>query len=207
MKFRYTPAAALGVLSLATGGACLASRLPGVEVHPFQPSEWTAASDERLAGTRGGFDLGSGLKVSFGIARTVLINGEVLSRTSFMLPDIGKITADQAAMARAAMGGLTVVQNGPGNFVAPDAFGPAVIAPGKPAAPTAVAAPVVAAPTSPVPPAPPQVAATVIQNSLNNQVLQHMTMINTGVNSLGLLKQAHIYAAMQDALLGALGQR
>ena len=190
-KSPYTQQIATGLLLVAAGNACLASQLPTDVPQPFRPADWAAASDERLAGLRGGFELGAGLTVSFGIARTVMINGEVLSRTSFVLPDVGKITAEQASMARAAMGGLTVVQNGAGNGVAPNAFAPASTAATPPAV---LGGPVLA-------------SGTVIQNSLDNQVLQHTTLINTGVYSLGLLKQGHAHSALRDALFGALGQR
>ena len=195
MKSRYQQQIATGLLTLATGTGCLANRLPEGVGQPFRPADWAAASDERLDGLRGGFELGAGLTVSFGIARTVMINGEVLSRTSFVLPDIGKITAEQAAMARAALGGLTVVQNGPGNGVAPNAF---TLSPST----SATSATDGVSPGGPV-----LSSGTVIQNSLSNQVLQNTTLINTGVNSLGLLKLGHANSALRDALLGGLGQR
>jgi hypothetical protein len=47
----------------------------------------------------------------------------------------------------------------------------------------------------------------VIQNTLDNQLLQQMTVLNTSVNSLGLLKMGNARAALRDAVLGALGQR
>lgn len=55
--------------------------------------------------------------MSFGIVRTVTINGELISKTSFNLPDVTKITSEQASMASAAIAGSGIVQNGPGNFV------------------------------------------------------------------------------------------
>ena len=47
----------------------------------------------------------------------------------------------------------------------------------------------------------------VIQNSLNNQNIQTFTIINTGVNSLWLLKSLNTQTVLNDALLGAIGSR
>ena len=44
-----------------------------------------------------------------------------------------------------------------------------------------------------------------IQNSLNNQNIQTLTVINTGVNSLSLLKTLNTQVVLKEALLGALG--
>jgi len=183
---------------LMAAGTGFAATAPARELQPFVPEAWQAVSDAQLEQSRGGFDLGAGLTVSFGVARTVLVNGEVMSRMSFTLPDLRNITPEQARLAAAAMGQLNVVQQGPANSVAPRAPAPLPSSPG-------VAGPALTAAT-------PQAAwgaggGTVIQNTLDNQVLQQMTVLNTSVNSLGLLKMGHARAALQDAVLGALGQR
>ena len=53
----------------------------------------------------------------------------------------------------------------------------------------------------------PPPAGTLIQNSLNDQHIKTLTIINTGVNSLGLLKALNTQTVLNDALLGALGSR
>jgi hypothetical protein len=50
-------------------------------------------------------------------------------------------------------------------------------------------------------------AGTIIQNSLNNQNIQTLTVINTGVNSQALFKAINIQSVLSDALLGALAVR
>lgn len=75
---------------------------------------WLTTGDDRLAQMRGGFAIGPGLLVSFGIARTVELNGAVIARTSFHVDDLRSMNASQAQqLAQAAAG--TLVQNGAGN--------------------------------------------------------------------------------------------
>jgi hypothetical protein len=80
-----------------------------------------ALSEERLDKMRGGFDLSSGLKVSFGISRMVVVNGNLLTTTSFNIPDISNISAQQA-QALASVNAGALIQNGPGNIVQPGAL-------------------------------------------------------------------------------------
>lgn len=136
----------------------------------FQPTKWIPANNEQLDKVRGGFNLDTGLNVSFGIIRTVTINGDLVSRTNFDLPDITRINPDQARLVNAALGETGLVQAGSGNFINPgivtDLNG-----------------------------------GTVIQNSLNDQQIQTLTVINTGVNSLGLLKSINTQGVLTDSLL------
>lgn len=77
---------------------------------------WAAAADDHLDGMRGGFAPAPGLVVSFGIVRTVELNGAVVASTSFQINDLRSISAaqgQQLAQAAAAM----VVQKGLGNAV------------------------------------------------------------------------------------------
>jgi hypothetical protein len=83
-------------------------------------------SDRTLDGLRGGFDLGSGLMVSFGITRNVYINGELVNQTSLNLGQLAGLSSAQAAELGRQFGALNlVVQNGPGNSIAPEAMGAA----------------------------------------------------------------------------------
>lgn len=49
--------------------------------------------------------------------------------------------------------------------------------------------------------------STVIQNSLSNQNIQSLTVINTGVNSQSLIRALNIQSTLNDALLGSLRLR
>ena len=105
-----------------------------------------------------------------------MINGDLVTKTSFHLPDVTKITAEQAQLASAAIGQISIVQNGSGNSVdlaANSQFR----------------------------------AGTVIQNSLNDQWIQTLTVINAGVNSLGLLNAINTQNVLKEALLGSIGIR
>jgi hypothetical protein len=135
----------------------------------FQPTQWVPASNEQLDNTRGGFNLDTGLNVSFGIIRTVTINGNLVSRTNFDLPDITRITADQARLVNKALGETGLIQSGGGNFVDPSIM-------------TNLN------------------GGTIIQNSLNDQQIQTLTVINTGVNSLALLKSINTQGVLTDSL-------
>ncbi|MHB1059466.1 MAG: hypothetical protein ACYC0F_16455 [Rhodanobacter sp.] len=106
---------------LALAGLAFPRTAPAQESPP--PAPWpAAASDHRLDTVRGGFDIGSGLLASFGIDRAVYINGNLVSSTSVQIPDIGRMTPDQAAALAAAAGTVNVIRNGAGNSVDPATF-------------------------------------------------------------------------------------
>ena len=67
-------------------------------------ASWQPVAQERLDELRGGFDVGAGLQVSFGIERAVFINGALVVSTSLNIPDVSRITADQASRLAAALG-------------------------------------------------------------------------------------------------------
>lgn len=84
-------------------------------------AEWVAMSPFQLHTMRGGFDLPSGMRLSFGIERVVHVNGELLTQTRFHIADISQLTPQQAA----ALGDATrplVVQVGTGNTFDPAAM-------------------------------------------------------------------------------------
>jgi hypothetical protein len=73
-----------------------------------------AISEEKLDTMRGGFDVANGLKVSFGVSRMAYVNGNLVTQTSFNIPDLSNMTTQQAqALAAANMGSM--LQNGAGN--------------------------------------------------------------------------------------------
>lgn len=113
---RRRPLLGLGALLLA--GACQSQSLQA----PSEPAVWLAASDRALDRLRGGFDVGAGLMVSFGISRALFINGQLVTSTSFQAGDLSKLTPAQAeALGQQISLRAQVVQNGPGNSVNPGA--------------------------------------------------------------------------------------
>lgn len=75
-----------------------------------------AVSENRLDDMRGGFDLPSGLVVSFGVSRAAFVNGNLVAQTSFNIPDIANMTAQQAQMLASANTGA-LLQVGTHNSV------------------------------------------------------------------------------------------
>lgn len=99
-----------------------ASQAQNLTSQPKEDAIWLAASDRTLDQLRGGFDLGSGLVVSFGISRAVYVNGQLMTSTSFQVGDISRLTSSQAmALNQKIASQALVVQNGPGNTVDPGA--------------------------------------------------------------------------------------
>ena len=80
------------------------------------------ASDSVLSAACGGYDLGNGLLVSFGISRLVYINGGLAASISVSIPDLSHMNAAQANALASLLNGVTLIRNGPGNFVDPVAF-------------------------------------------------------------------------------------
>ena len=211
-------------LLLTAGNACFGIGLATENKTAFQPADWVAASNEHLDNMRGGFDAGSGLSVSFGIVKTVMINGNLITKISFNLPDVSRITAETAKIVSDALAKAGIVQNGAGNIVdtgirSEVAAGTAAGAPiqstpdagvrSEVAAGTAAGALIQGTPDAGVRS---QVVAgtaltTLIQNTLNDQKIQTLTVINAGVNSLGLLRAMNTQMVLKDALFGSIGIR
>jgi hypothetical protein len=76
------------------------------------PVDWVAVDAAVLEEARGGFTLPSGLAVAIGIERTVAVNGQVVARTHFEIPDVRLMTPEQALQTRDAMSSVILVQNG-----------------------------------------------------------------------------------------------
>ena len=155
---------------------------------------WLAASDLELDQLRGGFQLGDGLMVSFGISRVTYINDRLVASTELNLGPISGLIGQQAATLRVPLtnalqgaaqaqyrAGLQApsqaqwVQNGPGNFVQSDALDARL--------------------------------STVIQNSLNDQLLRTQTIINASSNGLGLLRGLNLQRTLDLALTHGLTGR
>ncbi|WP_431227903.1 hypothetical protein [Burkholderia contaminans] len=99
---------------------------PEPESGGAQQRNWAATGaialgDARLDAMRGGFDMPSGLKISFGVSRVAFVNGTLVTTTSFNIPDISHITAQQAQALAAANAGA-LIQVGAGNAAQPAAL-------------------------------------------------------------------------------------
>lgn len=86
-------------------------------------ADWTPVSQETLDQTRGGFDMGNGLVASFGIDRAVYVNGNLVTSTSFNVPDIAHMTSAQASAMSTALNSVSLTQIGPNNTFDPSALG------------------------------------------------------------------------------------
>lgn len=138
---------------------------------------WQPVSDRRLDGVRGGFNDGSGLVVSFGLDRLVLVGGNLVSSSSVTIPDIAHITRQQAEALAAATSAVNVIQIGPGNTVDPMVLQQAA-----------------------------GMGATLIQNSLDNQNIQSLTRLDITLSGLGLYKSLDLQGSLQSALASQAGQ-
>ncbi|HSV60094.1 MAG TPA: hypothetical protein VLJ19_14465 [Variovorax sp.] len=108
-----TPRTAIAILACAwLAGA-------GQAGEPLKRTEetWMAVSDSTLDSQRGGFDIGTGLLVNFGISRAIYINGVLMSETTLNFGQLDKLTAAQATELGRQLSTLNLVQNGPGNTV------------------------------------------------------------------------------------------
>jgi hypothetical protein len=111
-----TPARAvlLSLAGLCACGASQAQETPATDPRPI----WWAVGDQKLLQLRGGFALGSGLLVSFGITRVVYINNQLVTTTSFQANGLDKLSQTRIAeLAQQLNAQQQVVQNGPGNTV------------------------------------------------------------------------------------------
>ncbi|KRC04046.1 hypothetical protein ASE11_02965 [Hydrogenophaga sp. Root209] len=153
-------------------------------------------SDRTLDTQRGGFFFGSGLEVSFGITRSVFINGELITETVLNIARVADITPAWVARVREELQSLTLVQNGPGNtFVASTA---PTTSPQTVAAATNIAITTSIAGTA---------TGTVIQNTLNNQHILHQTIINASSNGLGMLRLSSLHSTLSEAIRESVGLR
>jgi hypothetical protein len=90
---------------------------------PGGTADWVPVSQETLDGMRGGFDVGNGLMASFGINRAVYVNGNLVTQTSFNVPDIAHMTATQASAMASALNAMSITQIGPNNAFDPSSLG------------------------------------------------------------------------------------
>lgn len=127
-------------------------------------------SDSELDELRGGFEVASGgslpLSFTFGIERATFVNGQLVSTTTIAIPTF---PLPQNAVAASAMdfSPINVIQNGSGNVFSLQNLQNL-----------------------------PASVMTVIQNSLDNQVIGNLTVINASITSRDFLRSL----AVQEAL-------
>lgn len=104
---------------IVTVMACVAPLASAACGSPCADTWSLPVGDMQLDVMRGGFDRGNGLLASFGIDREVYVNGNLATRTSVSIPDVGHMSPAQARALAAVDGVLTVVPGGQGNTAAP----------------------------------------------------------------------------------------
>lgn len=129
---------------------------------------------ERLDDLRGGFMTDGGLKISLGIERSVFINNELVATTLLNVPDLATLSARGATQAQLQGSPTTLIQNGPGNRVGESVL--QSFGPGM---------------------------LTIIQNSLDNQLIQGRTVINTTISGAGSLGLSETISALNVQTRGA----
>jgi len=161
-----------------------------------------ALDTQSLDDVRGGFDM-NGISFTIGIERAVYINGNLIATNVLNVKDL-QSTVGGASMASAlpANSATTVagVQNGTANKAVPQvsqnsqqgssgSLGVIQNGPGNNVASQVIQNP----------------AATVIQNSLNNQTIQNVTTINASVvNSMPTVRALSIQNAIQYGIVSSL---
>lgn len=160
---------------------------------PAQDTLWMAVGDQTLDSLRGGFRMGDGLMVSFGISRAVYINGALITETTLNVGRMADITPAQAAQLSQKLATLNLVQNGPGNTFA---SGPSSTTTSSPEATGATVTTIAGSSTG-----------TLIQNSLNNQQIRYQTIINASSNGLGMVRSMNLNSTLTEAIQRSIGQR
>jgi hypothetical protein len=146
--------------------------------NPFG-SERLAVRDTALDTVRGGF-VTNNLNIAFGIERAVYINGALVTTTSLNITDTGRITSstDTKGLTPST---LALIQSGAGNSVAGGAFSSAS---GVGLNANAI--------------------GTVVQNTLDGQKIQNVTVINATANSLGVLRELNLQNSLRSSLIDSL---
>ena len=152
--------------------------------NPFG-GERLAVRDNALDRVRGGF-VTNNLNITFGIERAVYINGSLVTTTSLNVSDTGRISTGTDSKL-VTPSSLALIQSGAGNSVAGGAFSSGVTA--------GVAAGVVLNANA---------AGTVVQNTLDGQKIQNVTVINASANSLGVLRGLNLQNSLRSSLIDSL---
>jgi hypothetical protein len=101
-------------VAAASGLALLAVPAFSVALRELWPALGPPLADQRLAAIRGGFTAASGAQFSFGIQRTVTINGEMVAITRLVLDNLQNLMQGTMPTAQFATTLGTVIQSTPG---------------------------------------------------------------------------------------------
>lgn len=144
-------------------------------------------ADSELDNLRGGFEAQSGLQVSFGIERVVVVNGQLLATTTLNL--VGGEQGLRLDSNTLGQGGLRVFSGGGQGGAAALSLGVIQVGPNN---------------LAQIDPA--TVAGTLIQNSLSDQRIQNITTITAQVNTASLMKSRMLQENLRAASVSALRQ-
>lgn len=139
--------------------------------------DYPVVADRELDQMRGGFETRNGalqLSFSFGIERATFLNGELVATTTLAIPTF-PVAFNSLGGGATAFNPVNVIQNGPGNVFA---------LPSVRDLPTSV--------------------LTVIQNTLDNQVIGNVTVINASVTSRDFLRSLTIQSSLNQTLFNSL---
>jgi hypothetical protein len=137
------------------------------------------ASDQELSVLRGGFVTDDGLLVSFGIERATYVNGVLDTASTFTVSRLGGAGGlQQSASATPVSYAGKLIQIGPA--------GSNYFDPGKV--------------TSNILPG----GFTVIQNTLNNQIVKNITTINASVTNMNLFRNMNLTTSISEQVIHGL---
>ena len=153
---------------------------------------WQAVGNQTLDSFRGGFNMGNGLTVSFGITNAVYINGALMTETTLNIGRMADLSPSEAAELGQKLDTLSLVQNGPGNTVT---------------AGTAAAPKKLGSTDTAVSSIAGTAGGTIIQNSLNNQHILYQTTVNASSNGLGMVRTSNLQNTLAEAIQQSVGQR
>lgn len=199
MRTAVVPLVLAAALAGGMGAAQAAAPAQGRLFAPLRP-----VSDARLDHLRGGFTLSAGgvtIDVALGIGRIVSIDGHVVSA----------ITVPQVISRRGASAAVSQVGGGNANSGVSVQQGTVsgAVSPSTAAVTSAVMHVIRNGPNnSGLPPAadlPAGTTATVIQNTLNSQVIQALNVMNVQVHSKALAHALSLRSTL-DSMLSALRQ-
>jgi hypothetical protein len=136
------------------------------------------ATDQELNEIRGGFVSDQGLQIAIGIERAVYINGVLDTASTINFSTINGTGIPQASIASTALSNsaLNLIQLGGNNTFSPNSISGNLIPGGL----------------------------TVIQNSLDRQLIQNMTVINAAVTNLNLFRNMNLTSMINSQLIHSL---
>ena len=186
---------ALPCVSSCLGLLLIAAASNGLAQPPQQEpsgSIWHAVGNQTLDSFRGGFTMGNGLAVSFGITNAVFINGALMTETTLNIGRMADLSPSEAAALGQKLNSLSLVQNGPGNTITAGS----AAAPSKSGSADVTVSSIAGT-----------AGGTIIQNSLNNQHILYQTTVNASSNGLGMVRTSNLQNTLAEAIQHSVGQR